>query len=527
MAGPEDDDPFASWFDESDTGALVTPDESGDLEDGFELPDWSAPPTGQVPAVVGSDQGPATGPVYRGESQTRGDNVPLAFDDLAETHLRVGALDDVALGFEGDPHAAEDYSVDAGDRPPLRPVNDDFEAGPSTEGVAAVPSRTAPPPQRRDAPPPPPGGQPSAPMAAPREQPQQGRPAGAPPPPGGGAPPGAGPPTGQRPQRRQPPPQGGAGARPRQRPPSAGGPPPEEGRARPTPRRSGSPADGESGERDLPQAVMVGVGLVVVGVAAFALGPIPAVLLILVVLGVAGTEMMGALHRGGYNPAGLVGLAGILGLVIGAYNVGTAAYPVVLGLAVMAGLLWYLVVAPGDNVVQNLGATMLGMLYVGGLGSFAALLIGLGRFSEDGKGGAWLLFGAVIAAVAYDTAGYFIGKTLGASPLGGSLRAVSPNKTQEGLMGGVVVSILATFVYLTVASPQLLGGEGFSTRTALFAVLCALAAPLGDLSESLLKRDLQIKDMGTLLPAHGGVLDRFDAMLFVLPVAYFVTTTSL
>ena len=94
-------------------------------------------------------------------------------------------------------------------------------------------------------------------------------------------------------------------------------------------------------------------------------------------------------------------------------------------------------------------------------------------------------------------------------------------------MGGVVVSILATFIYLTVASPQLLGGEGFSTRTALFAVLCALAAPLGDLSESLLKRDLRIKDMGTLLPAHGGVLDRFDAMLFVLPVAYFVTTTSL
>jgi hypothetical protein len=112
-----------------------------------------------------------------------------------------------------------------------------------------------------------------------------------------------------------------------------------------------------------------------------------------------------------------------------------------------------------------------------------------------------LLFGAVVAAVTYDTAGYFIGKTLGASPLGGALRAVSPNKTQEGLLGGVVVSILVTFIYLTVTSPGLLGSESFSTRTALFAVLCPLAAPLGDLAESMIKRDLQVKDMGTVLPS--------------------------
>ena len=271
---------------------------------------------------------------------------------------------------------------------------------------------------------------------------------------------------------------------------------------------------------------MVGVGLVAVGVLAFWLGQIPAMILIVVVLGVSGTEMMGALHRGGYTPAGLVGLAGIVGLVIGAYQVDSAAYPIVLGLAAMSGMMWYLFVSPGDQPVQNLGATMLGMLYVGGLGSFAALLIGLGRASPDGKGGAWLLFGAVVAAVTYDTAGYFIGKTLGASPLGGALRAVSPNKTQEGLLGGVVVSILVTFIYLTVTSPGLLGSESFSTRTALFAVLCPLAAPLGDLAESMLKRDLQVKDMGTVLPSHGGVLDRFDALLFVLPVAYFVTVTG-
>jgi phosphatidate cytidylyltransferase len=57
----------------------------------------------------------------------------------------------------------------------------------------------------------------------------------------------------------------------------------------------------------------------------------------------------------------------------------------------------------------------------------------------------------------------------------------------------------------------------------IFALVCALAAPLGDLAESFVKRDLDIKDMGAVLPGHGGVLDRFDALLFVLPVAYFVT----
>lgn len=117
MAGPEDDDPFASWFDEGDTGALVRPEDAADPDDGFELPDWSAPPTGQVPAVVSTGQhGPVTGPVYRGESQTRGDEAPMAFDDLADTHLRVGA-DDAGIGPEDDPYLSDNYSIDPADQP--------------------------------------------------------------------------------------------------------------------------------------------------------------------------------------------------------------------------------------------------------------------------------------------------------------------------------------------------------------------------------------------------------------------------
>ncbi len=115
----------------------------------------------------------------------------------------------------------------------------------------------------------------------------------------------------------------------------------------------------------------------------------------------------------------------------------------------------------------------------------------------------------------HDIGGYFIGRQFGRTPLS----EASPNKTQEGFGGGLVVSVVATTIIVSFISPI---GDSFF-ETVVFALLCAIAAPVGDLSESFVKRDLGIKDMGSVLPGHGGVLDRFDSMLFVLPVAYLVT----
>jgi phosphatidate cytidylyltransferase len=106
---------------------------------------------------------------------------------------------------------------------------------------------------------------------------------------------------------------------------------------------------------------------------------------------------------------------------------------------------------------------------------------------------------------------------MGSTPLS----AASPNKTQEGLIGGVLSAIVATVVIVGFFGVSPIGDS--IAKTIVFAVLCAIAAPLGDLSESFIKRDLKVKDMGSVLPGHGGVLDRFDALLFVLPTAYFVT----
>ncbi|MGH9297006.1 MAG: phosphatidate cytidylyltransferase, partial [Acidimicrobiales bacterium] len=123
------------------------------------------------------------------------------------------------------------------------------------------------------------------------------------------------------------------------------------------------------------------------------------------------------------------------------------------------------------------------------------------------------LLGAVEATVAYDVGGYLFGSLLGRHKLA---PAISPNKTWEGLLGGS----LAAFV-VAIAITSQMHPWNFD-RAAALGILVALIAPVGDLAESMIKRDIHVKDMGNLLPAHGGLLDRVDALLFVLPATYYL-----
>ena len=209
----------------------------------------------------------------------------------------------------------------------------------------------------------------------------------------------------------------------------------------------------------------------------------------------------------------LAGIVGSIGLVLGAYNNGTAIIPAVLFLTTAVCLLWYLVGAATEAPVMNVGVTLLGVLWVGLFGSFAALMLALG---DPGIG---ILLAAIVGTIGYDVGGFFIGKNAGRQPLS----AASPNKTVEGLLGGCVVAVL---VVVVIASVKGFGPiEGF-TEGLLVGLAIAVAAPLGDLCESLVKRDLGVKDMGAILPGHGGLLDRFDALLFVLPAVYYVATVK-
>jgi phosphatidate cytidylyltransferase len=274
-----------------------------------------------------------------------------------------------------------------------------------------------------------------------------------------------------------------------------------------------APAARSGGDRDMGMAVVVGVGFLAVALFLFNLGPAYAMILVTAVVGVAVAELYGVLRQVGYQPVALAGIVGTVALVLGAYHNGTSAVPTVLFLTTAVCLLWYLVGAGGETPVMNVGVTLLGVVWVGLFGSFAALMLGLG---DPGVG---ILLAAILGTVAYDVGGLFIGKNAGRQPLS----AASPNKTVEGLLGGCAIAFV---VVVALSSLVGFGPIDSFAEGALVGLAVAVFAPLGDLCESLIKRDLDVKDMGSLLPGHGGILDRFDGMLFVLPAVYLLATVQ-
>jgi len=275
------------------------------------------------------------------------------------------------------------------------------------------------------------------------------------------------------------------------------------------PRSGGSYEPPGGAGRDVPVAAGVGLAVAALTLLLFKLGPRYAVALVTVVVVVAAAEFFNAVRRDGHQPATLLGIAASGSLVLAAYWKGEAAIPLVLFLTVVFGLLWYLAGAGDDDrPVAGLGITLAGVGYVGLLGSFGALILGL----PDGIG---VLLGAIVPTVAHDVGAFFVGRNAGRQPLS----AASPNKTWEGLAGGWVFALLAAVIVLNVVGVEPWAGEFVDTVKLGIAV--ALAATLGDLCESLIKRDLGLKDMGEILPGHGGLLDRFDGLLFALPVTYY------
>jgi phosphatidate cytidylyltransferase len=170
---------------------------------------------------------------------------------------------------------------------------------------------------------------------------------------------------------------------------------------------------------------------------------------------------------------------------------------------------------PG-GAIANLAATMLAGFYIGIPFSFAAALR---QFRGNGWGMAALV-SVVIVVKLSDTGAYFLGKAFGRRKLSPVL---SPGKTVEGGIGGLASAVLASWLFFGLLAPWIAGDAGFSQTvwgSALYGLVLGLMGLLGDLGESLIKRDCQRKDSSSWLPGLGGVLDVLDSLLFAMPVAY-------
>ncbi len=185
-----------------------------------------------------------------------------------------------------------------------------------------------------------------------------------------------------------------------------------------------------------------------------------------------------------------------------------------LTIAVLALMALEITRRDGRGAVTHLATTAFGVIYVGFLGAHLVLLRELPvRVGLEYHYGASFVFLAFFITWSCDTGAYFVGKSLGRRKI---LPRVSAGKTWEGAIGGVLLAMVGAVVarywfadYLTTVQAVLLGAAA------------GIVGPIGDFAESMIKRDADIKDTSEVIPGHGGVLDRFDSLLFTAPLLYY------
>jgi phosphatidate cytidylyltransferase len=256
-------------------------------------------------------------------------------------------------------------------------------------------------------------------------------------------------------------------------------------------------------------AIVTGVALAVVALIALAVQPWAFAIVAGGVALLAQAELYTTMRHRGFQAATALGL--VLGaLVMGAaYFRGEPAMLLFVVLSVPLGLLWHMAAAPKArlDLVMNVGATLFGILYVPLLASFILLLL------IQQNSGQVIMLSVLGLTIWYDVAAFAIGTLWGSRPLAPT---ISPKKSWEGLIGATVATFavaIAVLPFVEILTPA---------RSLAVAAVVVIFAPLGDLAESAIKRDLGVKDMGSILPGHGGMLDRFDSVLFVAPAAFYL-----
>jgi phosphatidate cytidylyltransferase len=298
-------------------------------------------------------------------------------------------------------------------------------------------------------------------------------------------------------------------------------------RRRPGQQRSGRPVGPTRTSavppRNMGNAVVAGLVIAAAFIIALLTRPVFVLAIIVVILALAAWEYFGKITEKGYRPAVAPGLAACVCAPLAAYWLGDQTLPLVVAFAFMAGAVGF-VGAHGveSGPLPNMAVTTMGVVWIGLLGAYAALILristGIGIENDIGTD---TLFMVALGVAANDVGALVVGSAVGRTPL---RPWVSPSKTLEGLLGGALATIVALFIASKINTE---GTWTDATDVLLLGLVIAVMAPLGDLTESMFKRNLDIKDFGTIVQGHGGVLDRFDGYLFALPAAYYYTLVTL
>lgn len=264
-----------------------------------------------------------------------------------------------------------------------------------------------------------------------------------------------------------------------------------------------APAPTGRAGRNLPVAIATGVGLGAGAAAALVIHPVAFVVVICIAMVVAVWEMRQALSEGGlFAPFVPVGI-GAVSMTVAAYLRGAEALVFAAALTLVATLIWR--VADGlAGALRDVGAGALILLYPCLLAGFAALMLAEPQ-------GQWRILVFILITVCSDIGGYAFGVLFGKHPMAPKL---SPKKSWEGFAGSVLscAAVGAIVIPLTL--------DGLWWQGAILGALTAPVATIGDLIESSLKRNLGIKDMSNILPGHGGLMDRLDSLVLVIPLMW-------
>ena len=243
---------------------------------------------------------------------------------------------------------------------------------------------------------------------------------------------------------------------------------------------------------------------------------------------IATSELFGLAAARGVRPFGVAGM-----LASGAIVLLAAAEPTPVGagapilavlvalvLITLTGSVWFR--WPGNEPQAAVAVTLLGSVYVGCTLAFAVFLRNLpATLSPPSSSPSWPAMGFVllplVAVWVGDSAAFFAGRAWGQRKL---FPVASPGKTVVGGVAGLIGATAAGALVAAFTLSRLSGGSGSVLTGALIGAVIGVAAPLGDVAESVLKREAGVKDSGRLLPGHGGFLDRIDSLLFAFPVAY-------